>query len=357
MSVSSAEDPALSLARRLRALRKQGWPGLRITQEQLAQALGVSVPLISSWERPRDPVIPPLQRLEAYATFFATPRSVEQIPYGLIDDPTDEELLKRDELLRELSGLRDKATGDAAPDSPFADDLWRFTPDQDITIVCSELPSERLKKLPHTSPEDPDYVELYRYSDLDALLELFGHVRVVNPNSNVHIRGASSLETDEYTSHLVLLGGVDWNEVTRDMLSRVELPVRQSDRPEVSATGGFEVTVNGKQRRFVPRLRKSGGTEVLIEDVAHFYRAPNPFNAKRTVTICNGMYLRGTLGAVRTLTDARFRDRNTDYVRTRFAGQEEFSIISRVLVVKGKVVTPDWTNPDFRLHEWPVPTT
>lgn len=51
-----------------------------------------------------------------------------------------------------------------------------------------------------------------------------------------------------------------------------------------------------------------------------FLRAPNPFNQKRTVTLCNGLFGQGVLGAVRALTDERFRDRNANYLAERFAG-------------------------------------
>ncbi len=60
----------------------------------------------------------------------------------------------------------------------------------------------------------------------------------------------------------------------------------------------------------------------------------------------------GVYGAVRALTDARFRDRNAAYVQGRFAPEQTYSILSRVTVVRGEVVTPDWTIADNILHEW-----
>src|SRR5215475_538254 len=70
-------DPRRRLAQRLRGLRTECWPEVRITQPQLAQALGqVSVPLISSWESATNPRIPPVARLDDYAVLFATPRSL-----------------------------------------------------------------------------------------------------------------------------------------------------------------------------------------------------------------------------------------------------------------------------------------
>ncbi|MDY7090726.1 MAG: XRE family transcriptional regulator, partial [Actinomycetota bacterium] len=81
----------------------------------------------------------------------------------------------------------------------------------------------------------------------------------------------------------------------------------------------------------------------------------SPYNARRTVTLCNGQYGRGTYGAVRALTDARFRDRNEEFVRNRFSGAQAFSILMRVRInPNGAAVTPDWTQAENRLHEWPA---
>jgi transcriptional regulator with XRE-family HTH domain len=356
MVVNPAEDAAAQrLARRLRSLRT----GRRITQGDLAEALGASVPLISSWETRNNPKAPPEERLEAYAAFFATERSMAQTPFRVLERSqlTSEERASRDELLRELTSLRSGAQGQepgsTTADDPFTASHWRFPPDQDITMVCSAFPPSYLESMPYTDPQAPDYVDLYRFADLDALLELFGHIRAANPTNNVRIRTPAEVMTDDYTSHLVLLGGVDWNTITAEMLHRLDVPVQQLARESEDVPGGFRVGAD-ETRLFKPTLqKKKDGKEVLTEDVAHFFRAPSPLNDKRTVTICNGMYQRGTLGAVRALTDARFRDRNERYLGERFAGEDTFSVISRVKVILGNVVTPDWTADDV-LHEWPA---
>jgi hypothetical protein len=322
--------------------------------------MGTSVPLISSWESLTNPKIPPRERLAAYATFFATERSVDQTPFRLVPKSqlTSEERTRRDELFRELTSLRNGAQGhEPVPTAadPFAGSLWRFLPDQDITIVCSALPADYLASMPYTDPNAPDYVELYRLADLDALLELFGHLRAANPFSNVRVRTPDEVRGDDYTSHLVLLGGVDWNTITAELLHRLDVPVRQLARESEAEPGGFLVGEGEDQRLFSPVMRKIGDSEVLDEDVALFFRAPSPLNDKRTITICNGSFQRGTYGAVRALTDARFRDRNENYVRTRFAGETTFSIVSRAKVILGDVVTPDWNSSEDLLHEWPVP--
>ncbi|MET8845757.1 helix-turn-helix transcriptional regulator [Amycolatopsis sp. NPDC004625] len=351
--MSPVQQPRPALARRLRALRESLWPDAGITQTQLAQALGgdkpLSISLISSWENADKPVAPPHKRLEAYATLFATRRSLDGGTLRVlpVHQLTDGERARRKGLLEELLGLRE-GRGSVSPASGA--DIWTFEEVQNITIVCARLPEKYRRHLSYADPESADFVSLYTYADPDALIELFGHIRACNPDNNVKFCTSDELTADDYTSHLVLLGGVDFNSVTRDVIERVDLPVEQVARADDAEHGGFRVQQEGHPRLFEPKL---DSREHLLEDVAHFYRGESPFNRKRTVTVCNGMYGRGTLGAVRALTDARFRDRNTAYVRERFGDVESFSIISRVPVVGGQGLTPDWTLEENRLHEWP----
>jgi hypothetical protein len=189
------------------------------------------------------------------------------------------------------------------------------------------------------------------------LIELFGHVRAVNPTAVVSIRAADSLEEDDYTAHLLLLGGVDWNPVTRDIEKRLSLPVRLGDRPDSDLYGGQFEVVTGKDtgKTVAPILETEGRQIMLREDVGHLFRGRNPYNQARSLILFNGMFGRGTYGAVRSLTDARFRDRNSRYLRERFGQLDSFSILFRVSInPSGAALTPDWTLPETCLHEWPA---
>lgn len=357
IAVNPEVDPAHALARRLRELRTEGLAGRRITQRDLGIAIGVSAPSISSWESDDNPKPPPRVRLDGYATFFATERSVAQTPFRVLDtwQLTDAERTRRDELLQELTGFWNGVKGHK-PGPGDADVLahghWHFPPGEAITIVGSALPPEYLDPMPYTDPDAPDYVELYKFADLDALLELFGHLRAANPTSEVRVRTPAEVKTDDYASHLVLLGGVDWNTITAELLHRLDIPVRQLPRESEAEAGGF--LVGEDQQLFAPKLRKRGKRDVLLEDVAHFFRAPSPLNDSRTVTICNGMYARGTYGVVRALTDANHRDDNEAFLRARFADDKAFGVVSRVKVMLGETVTPVWKDAEDVLHEWPV---
>ena len=369
-------EPRMLMARRLRELREQHWPDVKVTQSHLARAFSVdrsvSVPLVSSWESATNPRIPPVPRLEAYATFFATTRSMDgEGPRLLRDDElTDRERTVKDDLSKELLKLRAGALGDtvtpsAAPSPPSVRSeeeeniaslnagYWRFSDGRPITIICAQVPADLRAQIPYSNPEDPDYVALYAYADLDAFVELHGHIRAANPGSHVYFRTTGHLASDDYTTHFVSLGGSDWNRATESVFARLSIPVVQV--ADWTAPDGqyFEVTESGgAPKRHHPVVDRVGDRKVLREDVALFARARNPFNQRRTVTICSGMYAVGTFGGVRALTDTRFRDRNTTYVRERFGDCETFCILTRVRVEHGVPLTPDWTLSEYRLFEW-----
>jgi transcriptional regulator with XRE-family HTH domain len=364
----SGDDTAEGrLARRLRELRFSRWRETRITQAQLSEALGVSVPLISSWESVRAPKIPPMDRVEGYASFFATQRSMaDETPRLLsLSDLTEDELGERAVLLDELTRLRRDAqrsqnavaaADDESPSLPaaFIEGPLHFGDGKPITIICSEVPDADRVKIPYADPEKADYIDLYKYSDLDSLFELHGHLRAANPRSLVTVRAATEdLTSDDLTTHLVLLGGVDWNRITKSVLQRIELPVRQVADWDREKGTYFEVDEGDDTRRHHPLVDGSGDSLRLLEDVAFFHRGENPYNVKRTLTMCNGMYPRGVYGAVRALTDERFRDRNAEFLRKRFGDVQSYGILMRVEIEGRVVVTPDWTLDAVRLHEWP----
>jgi hypothetical protein len=131
----------------------------------------------------------------------------------------------------------------------------------------------------------------------------------------------------------------------------ISLPVRQVAGPAVASGEIFVVDTDGKERKFLPRWADDG---TLIEDVGLLVRTRNPFNSSRSLSICNGIHSRGVLGAVRALTDVRFRDSNERYIVENFADPANFAILIRVSVFGGYTLTPDFHAPGCVLYQWPV---
>jgi transcriptional regulator with XRE-family HTH domain len=357
--VEPAGDTA-ALARRLRALREENWPHGRLTQARLARVFGVTDGLISSWESPSNAKVPPVERLNEYALYFAAERPPDKaIRPDALDAFSVEERRRYEHLHAELVGLRSTAVGDTPPETEAtpaqtAGVLW-FPPNENITIISSQLPEHLRPDQPYTKPDDPDYDKLTACADPTALVELNGYLRAVNPTNLVtyKIAGVTPLNTDDYNTHLVLVGGVDWNEVTRDVMALAKIPIRQVARPTSADTGGFVVEEGpDSEKTFKPVLTTGGDHPILREDVGQLYRGPSPYRAKRTVTYFNGSYARGTLGVVRALIDPLLRDTNDEYLRKRFADSDEYSMLMTVRIRSNEVVTPDWSVPRTRLYEW-----
>jgi transcriptional regulator with XRE-family HTH domain len=346
-----------ALARRLRELREERWPDVVLTQATMAEALGgLAVSTISSWESSNSPTAPPRRRLAAYATFFATRRSVEGGRCRVLAEQEleDAERTERNRLLTELLALRDAPPNApaAVEDSPGMRRTWQFPDGAPIRLVCGKLPDEVLSPL--TSPAKPNHVDLLAYADLDALVELFGHIRAENPTSDVRFKLAADLVADDLSGHVVLLGGLGWNQATMWFAQRINLPVRQVEDPRIKDGEIFELTRGREKERIYPVQDEALG---LTEDVGLLVRTPNPSNTVRTLTICNGVFGRGVLGAVRSLTDLQLRDQNEAYLASRFGGSPPFGLLMRVSVMQGTTLTPDLSNPHTRLFEWPERTS
>ena len=340
-------DRVSSLAERLRRLRLEGRSS-RLTQTALAGAMGVSVPLISAWEHG---IVPPPERLDDYARLFAVTEG--RLRLKSLQDMDDSERTRYEQSYLALFALRDQIAdpgGDRDVHNPL-----QFPPGEAITIVCSELPARLRTQSGYASPEDPDFVASYKYADLDALIELLLAITSLNPTSPIKRGIPRELSIDDLTAHLIALGGVDFNEVTAAAMSDLsQVPVAQTERVTDDDTGAFSVGFpDGARRELKPVTVRTGRQVTLKEDVAHFLRAPNPYNRRRTLTCFNGMYSRGSYGVVRALTDLQIRSRNAAYIADRFRDADIYSIVSRVKIIGNEVVPPDWTAEDIRLHEWP----
>jgi hypothetical protein len=220
-----------------------------------------------------------------------------------------------------------------------------------VVVICPTAPDEL--QGPLADVQDPNFTKMRRYADLDALIELYGHLRAENPTLDVFHRLASEVVSDDLSRHVILLGGIGWNRVTRRFQSAIsQVPITQMAVKDLRSGEIFRVETPDGSKSFYPEYEDLGdGEELIAEDVGYLARLRNPFKINRTLTICNGIHSRGVFGAVRCLTDASVREENEKYLSDRFP-DGEFAILLRVPVVTDETLSPDLQNPDARLFEW-----
>jgi hypothetical protein len=350
-------------------MRESTWPGVELTQAQLAAGLSTEKPVgpatISTWESATSPKTPNTQRLRGYARFFSTRRSIDGdprlIPEDELTEPEHEEYLRREAELLALAGgdpacaETDAVPPDPVPTTPGTAGLrpgsLTFS-EGPVTIICPKAPSAYQGTMANV--KDPNFTKLLQYADQDALIELHGHVRAANPTLDVYHLLATEAKSDDISTHVIALGGIAWNEVARQFQEDIEqVPISQVETPGLTRDP-FSVELNGATEVFDCRWEGEDNVRVLSEDVAFLARLPNPYNVNRTLTICNGIHSRGVFGAVRCLTDARVRNANEDYLATRFPSGR-FALLLRVHIFKStnETMSPDLQNPRTRLFEWP----
>ena len=347
-----ATPPNAELAVRLKQLRD----ALGLTQEKLASALTadkpIQAPTVSTWENPRHAASPPASRLDAYARLWATasrsggPRLLPISDFDAVEPETYEDILV------ELTAIAEQnQSGATSEPEDHHPGLWDFADDGPLAIICPTAPADM--RGPLANPEDPNYNETHGFADVDALMDIYGHILLqTGGRFAVSYRSAAHYRIEDLSAHLVLLGGIGWNELTKLLQpSLARLPVRQLEVPEFPTGEIFEVGSGDGLRRFLPEWSEDND-KILAQDIGYIARTTNPYNPHRTLTICNGVHSRGVLGAVRTLTDIRFQRENEAWLADHYP-DGHFAVLIRVPVVQGKAIGVALSNPDSVLYAWP----
>ena len=338
-----------TLAHALRYLRESTWPNRPLTQAQLAEALStdgehVRSGTLSFWESTTNPKTPPAGIIHKYARLFSTERSVEGAPHLVPEKQlTPDELKQLQELESQLMDLHQSGVRKARRSLQF-----NAGP---VHVICPEAPPD--VRGPLADVRNSNFTKLRQYGDLDALIELYGHVRAENPNLDVFHKLASEVDRDDLPRHVILLGGIGWNDLTlRFQRALSEVPIAQVAVPDLKDGDIFRVNTSEGVEDFYPEYEDLGeGRRELIADVGYIVRLRNPFKVSRTLTMCSGIFSRGVYGAVRCLTDKNVRDENENYLTHRFPAGE-FAMLVRVPVVANETLSPDLQNPEARLYEW-----
>lgn len=353
-----------SLGERLRRLRES----LHLTQAGLAQALGQasadgkkpSDSSISLWER--NEVQPGNRWLDAYARLFSTGTTAKSPSSA---ESSDEPILSEQDLRTQLRSLRERSPEESSEMPSVIPrrhrGFWMFNDRQRITVVGTPMYSKWVERIAYADPYHPNYIESIRNADMDATVRLVVHLTRTNPDSTIEFLTHDRLEAKHFTGHLVILGGADTSfpspeteDTPAEQRSRSELGryLRELKLPVLTRlpSGGDDeydtefVVLTDSDNRPTPggvreeiyapafvryRIGERNEREFvhsypqLDYDVGLLVRQLNPSNSATTLTICSGVFSRGSLGAVAATTDEYLARPNENFIRAKFGPSEE----------------------------------
>lgn len=188
-----------------------------------------------------------------------------------------------------------------SPDRSFRE-VWGFGEFDVATVVCSEL--DEAEERQH--PEPWEFIYLSKYGDQDALIEALTTIHELYPTVHVSYMTGTELweqrENDALAGNLVLVGGPDYNRMTR-ALERY-CPFEYS---EAGGDNNISIRLKRGGQKFTPRRTETSPEEYL--DYGFFVSRRNPYNLQKRLVIVGGCHTRGVYGAIRAF---RFLRRDKD---------------------------------------------
>jgi hypothetical protein len=325
------------------------------------QACGVQDAELDVWQRTWERVA----SLEAARTRIETTRATRrparsaghhahEEPAGA--DPTEADISRlRDQVQRlseenkQLRSRQRRALGESWPAGVAGGregrhSIWHFPDGWPITLVSYRLPPDQ--RPPSADPGNPNYLRYADLADLDALIDIHGAVRAHNPASRVIIMAAQDLAQSDVATHLVLIGGLTWKAVTPWFSRIFSMPIEAGDPFDRGAIVVRDPDVGEREFKYTAE-----GDEI-VEDVGFFTCGQNPSAPRRMLTICGGITSRGVRGAALCCTDWEMRERNEQFLLSRFPDGSTYCVVMRVPIINKDPLVPDLSKEENRLFEW-----
>lgn len=235
------------------------------------------------------------------------------------------------------------------PSHFYFKELWSFNPTDTVYIVCPELlrPEER------QNPEINEFLYLGKYGDIDSFLVLFASLSKLYPNVNLKFctsKEFNMLPGNPHSENLILLGGPDYNEVTRYYIEK-----RKISPYEFILLGEDEDEIGIKHPHSDRIYCASFETDEQLKcimDYGFFVRTKNPSNEHKKLFMVNGIHTYGVYGAAKCFalhedSDYEVANNNCKEVIFSIGSNSCFAALFQVNCVSNKIQTPSLHRHDL----------
>lgn len=212
----------------------------------------------------------------------------------------------------------------------------------EIIVVCPTLPTAYIPK--HALRSSSEFVNLAKYGDPDALVELLILLRTFYPNIKITRCTSKKVSETQYRNDLIIIGGPDFNKVTKIFMKESKCPIQYKIEENVTA---FLDKINKRSYPLKERCQKQE-----IQDYGLFARFPNPHDKSKTIIMIGGLGTHGVLCAAEAFGANPIGRKNTKFVIDSVSENPYFAVVIPVNI-SGTQVPPLCNIEQSTLHKYP----
>ncbi len=220
--------------------------------------------------------------------------------------------------------------------------VWGIKNRDYVIVICSELddPEER------QNIEPREFIYNLKYGDVDAYFEVIITILRLYPNIKLRILSAGEAEKTriDLATHLILIGGPDYNSITGRMLRKniTQFYYRSPYVEQKSLEQPEEIVIYDK-------MNDKEYCELSDEkDFGYFEKIKNPNNPEKQIILIGGCHTIGVTGAVKAFSMAESEQgeipkivlKNAKEVAKRLTKNSEFSVLVSAERIGQTINTP-----------------
>lgn len=169
--------------------------------------------------------------------------------------------------------------------------IWGIKDGDFVVVVCSELDEEDSQ---HVEPRE--FIYTRKYGDIDAYFEVVITLLRLFPRIKLQVMSSGEAESTrvDMTQHVILIGGPDYNAITRNILQKgVTRYVYRSPEENASPTYPGEIVL------YCGQTDHESCESIDEKDYGYFERIRNPNNPATNVILIGGCHTLGVTGAAK----------------------------------------------------------
>ncbi len=224
--------------------------------------------------------------------------------------------------------------------------IWDFNKDDYVFIICPELeePAKRQE------PEPQEFLYLGKYGDIDSLLVIYTSLNKIYPQLTIKFctsKEFNNLPGNPYADNLILIGGPDYNQITRAFMDYTPFEFNKND------LGDTILKYKKTEQIFESKFTKQKEIEEVI-DFGFFLKMPNPNNPNKKLIIINGIHTYGVYGAAKGFSlydenEMNISQSNCKIVIDASGNDCNFAVILKVRAINKKIGIPIIKKEDMIL--------